>query len=200
MRRRLLTIAIFLLAGAVMNVAVAWGCAVTPSATLAIWIAPTQNSDEDRRWGSHHAPADFPRTTEGRTRSPVVQSVGIEVVTFYEKWDGKMMANGTGALAIRSRYGWPVLAVEGAVWYKGGPSPLGSLLWWLWRVPLLPIWPGFAINTLFYAVILWLAIPGPFALRRFIRVRRGLCPKCAYPIGESAVCTECGAELGGPTR
>ncbi len=36
---------------------------------------------------------------------------------------------------------------------------------------------------------------GPFALRRFLRVRRGLCPKCAYPMGESSVCTECGRAL-----
>ena len=63
------------------------------------------------------------------------------------------------------------------------------------RLPHYPIWPGFPINTLFYAALLWLLIPGPFVLRRFLRVRHGLCPKCAYPIGESAVCTECGREL-----
>ncbi len=61
-------------------------------------------------------------------------------------------------------------------------------------LPLRPTWPGFAINTLFYAAILWL-LPGSFALRRFLRVKRGLCPKCAYPMGESSVCTECGRAL-----
>ena len=40
-----------------------------------------------------------------------------------------------------------------------------------------------------------LAFPGSIALRRFLRLRRGLCPKCAYPIGESTVCTECGHRL-----
>jgi hypothetical protein len=65
-----------------------------------------------------------------------------------------------------------------------------------------PLWPGFAVNTLFYAAILWLLICGlfalrRFALRRFARVRRGLCPACAYPIGESPVCTECGSDLPG---
>ncbi len=40
-------------------------------------------------------------------------------------------------------------------------------------------------------------IPGPVALRRLIRRRRGLCPTCAYPIGESATCTECGKALPG---
>ena len=62
-------------------------------------------------------------------------------------------------------------------------------------VPLRPVWPNFAVNTLFYAAILWLLIPGPFVLRRFIRVRRGLCPACAYPRGESDVCSECGKAL-----
>ncbi len=65
-------------------------------------------------------------------------------------------------------------------------------------LPLLPIWPGIAVNTLFYATLLWLLLLGRFALRRFLRVRRGLCPTCAYPIGESSVCTECGEPL--PTR
>ncbi len=62
---------------------------------------------------------------------------------------------------------------------------------------LLPrLWsPGFAINTILYATILWPLIPGPFVLRRFLRLRRGLCPKCAYPMGESSVCTECGRLL-----
>ena len=36
------------------------------------------------------------------------------------------------------------------------------------------IWPGFAINTIFYAAILWLLVCGPFALRRHIRHKRGL--------------------------
>ncbi len=61
-------------------------------------------------------------------------------------------------------------------------------------VPLRPIWPGFAGNTLFYAAILWLLIPGPFALRRLIRRRRGLCPACGYDLrhGEHEACPECG--------
>ena len=59
-------------------------------------------------------------------------------------------------------------------------------------LPLCPIWPGFAVNTVFYAAILWLLICGPFMLRGFIRIRRGLCPACAYPRGESLVCSECG--------
>ena len=83
----------------------------------------------------------------------------------------------------------------GMVWHDGALSfpqwiepRFGSL-------PLRPIWSGFAINTLLYATVLWLLIPGPFVLRRFIRVKRGLCPACAYAVGESAVCSECGEAL-----
>jgi len=62
-------------------------------------------------------------------------------------------------------------------------------------LPFLPIWPGFAINTIFYAAIVWIIFVAPFALRRFRRIKRGLCPACAYPIGSSAVCTECGVTV-----
>ena len=59
-------------------------------------------------------------------------------------------------------------------------------------LPVGAIWPGFLVNTVFYATLLWLLIRGPFVLRRFIRHRRGQCPQCAYPMGETVVCSECG--------
>ena len=62
-------------------------------------------------------------------------------------------------------------------------------------LPYQPIWPGFAINTMFYAAVLWLLFAAPLALRgvrRRRRIKRGLCVACAYPIGDSPVCTECG--------
>jgi hypothetical protein len=62
-------------------------------------------------------------------------------------------------------------------------------------LPLIPLWPGFAMNTVFYAAVLWALFALPFVVRRHFRVRRGLCPKCAYPVGVSEVCTECGAAV-----
>jgi hypothetical protein len=62
-------------------------------------------------------------------------------------------------------------------------------------LPYEPIWPGFAINTIFYAAIAWMLFAVPGALRRLRggrRIKRGLCPACAYPVGDSRVCTECG--------
>jgi len=59
-------------------------------------------------------------------------------------------------------------------------------------LPTSAIWPGFAINTMFYAGVLWMVFAFPFMVRRRRRIKRGLCPACAYPVGQSPVCTECG--------
>ena len=83
------------------------------------------------------------------------------------------------------------MRVVGARWIANAAMDAGETGF----VPLYPVWPGFAVNTLFYATVLWLLIPGTFALRRFIRVRRGLCRACAYPSGQSDVSSECGKTL-----
>jgi len=64
-----------------------------------------------------------------------------------------------------------------------------------YRIPIAPIWPAFAFNTVIYALAIWLVCFLPVGIRRMIRTMRGLCPACAYPIGSSAVCTECGKPM-----
>ena len=119
--------------------------------------------------------------------------------------------------SLRARAGWPLRSLAGERWRPAAPfnalqavralaQPPGPEAVHVAAIPiqrstaggtqhrlapLRPIWPGFAVNTVFYAAVLWLLIPGPFTLRRFIRVKRGLCPACAYPRGESDVCSEC---------
>ena len=89
---------------------------------------------------------------------------------------------------IESRSGWPFLCLYAPGYATGrvvtNPQT-GDLI-------ASPLWPGFAINTVFYAAILCLLFAAPFALRRRRRIKRGLCPACAYPVGDSEVCTECG--------
>ena len=65
----------------------------------------------------------------------------------------------------------------------------------LTTLPCRPIWSGFAMNTIFYAAILWFLTLGPFAARRLIRRRRGRCIECGYDLrgAEHEVCPECGA-------
>ncbi len=61
-------------------------------------------------------------------------------------------------------------------------------------IPLRPLWLGFAVNSVFYAAILWPLICGPFVLRRHIRRKRGLCITCGYDVrhADHDACPECG--------
>ena len=90
-------------------------------------------------------------------------------------------------------HGWPLLALT-SEW----PDDRGVTVWALdfgdEVLPLIPIWPGFAINMIFYATILWLLTLGPFTTRRMIRRQRGRCIKCGYDLShaEHEACPECG--------
>lgn len=59
-------------------------------------------------------------------------------------------------------------------------------------LPLRPLPVGVAINTAFYGGLAWLVSGGAVLIRGYIRSRRGQCRACGYPIGVSAVCSECG--------
>jgi len=65
-------------------------------------------------------------------------------------------------------------------------------------LPYKPILGGFALNTLMYSAafgLFYLVAIAPGTLRRRSRIKRGLCPACAYPAGVNAICTECGRDL-----
>jgi hypothetical protein len=69
------------------------------------------------------------------------------------------------------------------------------------QVPLRPLWPGFAINTIFYAAMLWLLWIAPGRIKRFVRIRGHRCPACGYIIapGVGNKCSECGTPMIGVT-
>ena len=60
------------------------------------------------------------------------------------------------------------------------------------RLPLLPLFPGFVLSMLLYAVLIAVLIWMPGVLRRRHRLRLGLCLHCKYPVRAFAVCPECG--------
>ncbi len=239
MRRRLLIVAIFLLAAAAVNVAVAWGILWKKD-----WATITQKEWSMGEWPwPRDAPVHWPEIAESVDRS---KGFGVLMVTYRagrpdeETRRAALVESGittdleTFSIGI-FRAGWPMPALEwedrqDTLWHfhtpdAATPTPRGpgrlqghtarteghppKADWWVYgmpvelsqrsgwgnHLPVQPVWPGFAINTLLYATLLWLVIPGPFALRRFLRVRRRLCPTCAYPMGESSVCTECGRAL-----
>ena len=146
---------------------------------------------------------------------------GLERIEYSEWYSGlRFDDNSTGLIQhlyrspflARIRAGWPLLALDGD--QRAGVVRSGRVLTWQFGIavprpafdkpnssgailPLRPLWPGFAINTVFYAVILWLIAFGPFAARRIVRRRRGHCPQCGYDLrgAEHEVCPECGVEV-----
>lgn len=62
-------------------------------------------------------------------------------------------------------------------------------------LPMLPLWPGFAVNTIFYAAIAWSVWWMPRALRRRRWRKREQCVRCGYELKGLAAgiaCPECG--------
>lgn len=66
------------------------------------------------------------------------------------------------------------------------PSALGFAL------PYRPLWPGLIADAACYSAAYLLLRAALLALRGVLRRRRGLCPECAYPLGEYTTCPECG--------
>jgi hypothetical protein len=61
-------------------------------------------------------------------------------------------------------------------------------------LPLRPLFPGFLVNTFFYAGVLAALFFAPGRIRRTLRHRRGRCVKCNYDRrgNPDAPCPECG--------
>jgi hypothetical protein len=210
MKRRLLTIAVFLLAGAVVNVAVAWGLTSLPPPS----ITPSSGvfASLDLKLGRLHYGYAH-RTAFGREYVDLVITYGGPTpqrdLVFSDKelraaafpsWMRIGPTKQWSGLNAASAYGWPQLALWMASGGRESTATGGVHVFRFGtdhRFPATLVSRGFTLNTIFYAAILWLLICGPFVLRRLIRRRRGLCPKCAYPMGESATCTECGQTLPG---
>src|SRR5262249_32247610 len=141
----------------------------------------------------------------------VVQRVNTGVWTDHEGSD--LLAEGGSMGYVWA--GWPCLALWGAAddlgrgttwkreWLIKSPlKPVGLTKHRDgWRdLPAKPIWPGFAINTIFYAAVLWLPFAALGRIRRSRRTKRGLCPTCAYDLrgGRHSACPECGAAVCPP--
>jgi len=237
MKRRLLTILIFLLAGALVNVAVAWALVYygTPK-----WLGVNPLSEVDPPVASRAKPYMADSTAVvGRFGAFGFREYDVVVYESHEcdvygrdEWcveivkeldflfeHGESPSLSNRAL-MRGLGGQAVILVEGGLPFRTLSGVVviqeTNRTWWeqeghqigvtrltrrfhgidlLRHVPHHPLWGGVMLNTIFYAVALWLLILGPFALRRLIRLRRGLCPACAYPMGQALLCTECGREL-----
>ena len=198
-KRRLTKLLLFLLLGAIVNVAVAWGCARWPRQAMFIVGDKQAPSSQDIAWWNEHVLESFASNVESAYDC---SDIGIQTRVLYSATSQQRRVS---ALHITS--GWPARSLAGEAW---DVIRLGQRSRWLNReatfvdtngryaLPLRPTWPGFAINTVFYAAILailWLLALGPFTLRRAIRRKRGHCIKCGYDLGHAdhRACPECGA-------
>lgn len=93
-------------------------------------------------------------------------------------------ADSGGTVSHDARFG---LVIEGLrpsrrQWYQRVPT-----------LPLLPLWRGFLVDTLFYAAIWWAVFTGFAQARRGIRSGRGRCMRCGYRLQSAERgCSECG--------
>jgi hypothetical protein len=205
-RRTIFKLLAFVLAGAIINVAVAWGFVIESPGSAEIHVRAL--SSVEREWlGSQWDLAMHPlecrvlQWRHERTTQLIVQGT-------------RGPTSGVGA---EMRAGFPTLSLVG--YFKpncSGPRswdvnhlPWDSVGFWAYDdgfphttlgkvLPLIPIWPGFAINTIFYAAILWMVFAVPRYIKRRRRIKRGLCARCAYPIGTAENCTECGGTVQRP--
>ena len=187
MKRRALTILALLLAGAVVNVAIAWGVFYSRSLLHFPPVYSTKlETTEAADLLTRHI--DVPVVhVDGGEDSGVGVWMAI-VVGYYEKRGGPPQV-----AVYLTESGWPVKTMQGRVLQVNGKMDSH----WItshFYIPLRPIWPGFAVNTIFYAAVLCVPFCGLFALRRLIRRRRGLCPACGYDLrhAEHEGCPECG--------
>jgi hypothetical protein len=223
-KKMAIKLVLFLLLGAIVNVAVAWGCAVF----LNPLTKQYQTSGESVREGRYWRIWSWRRT--GNTTVLSQRGPLPAATTFLTRVDPKQLCpewflavireNNAPDARIAAACGWPMpslwhhseidsaqrianrhgtlsigLSSRSLPW----PSPIAAPR----DLPLLPLWPGFAINTIFYAAALWVVFATPGVIRRRRRHFRGQCIHCGYDLrghripgapeaGHSAKCPECG--------
>ncbi len=188
MKRAIRRIVLFLLLGAIVNVAVAWGCVVT----FPIALRPGEITI--RELSADYQQVQCIQRTFGRTREtwgeryalPVVIDSGspfgqLPSVSSWERtgWPLRALQCSTSAheLAYTTDAGEVLAAGSEGVIDQGlelspeqfavSTSPLSVATWR--ALPLRPIWPGFGVNTIIYAALAWLFFRGLFQARRCIR-------------------------------
>lgn len=221
MKRRLFKLVVFLLLGASVNVALVWlysmgqtNSAASDSAGAMqvaggywLFFSANHNSMADRiDWSGFTQSDAFDLIVIAEDEPPRVSRIESVLLAVQEVDRHYSIANG-----YEQDIGWPMRAFwccffwgdlpmgSGPVFADGlqfrqRNATAGTTLSYPMILPVHVLWPGFAVNTAFYAAIVWLLSLLPFTVRRLVRRKRGLCINCGYDLrGEfSSGCPECG--------
>lgn len=220
MKRTLVTVGLVVVIGWVASVIVAWSCALWAP----MWASRTLSDDQTVAVLRAHTQAyESPSDPQGIRQSGPGWALTLAVDARVAP-PPRPSASGTPRAPARSvtvfnpvplspddrtvqlfTAGWPSMCVTGARRTVGGETGQSGIVSPprfieqlnvkpLRMIPFGPRWVGLATNTILYAAVIWLAAPGPFALRRVLRRRRGLCVFCGYNLvhAANATCPECG--------
>lgn len=214
-----------LLIGAIVNVSVAWACSLSADPNAPAKVQSSMQMESATILKSERSSFGCETTMFERTRvnmpARISRSTAAMPVTVERKrwtvhqsgWPMRALsggrrvndvspndanqsgsanaspANASTPTESRGRFSVPVRPTQAAT-----NDP-----WTFRMLPMKPMWGGFAVNTVAYSAVLWVVLAIPSALRRKRRIRRALCPVCAYPVGTSDICSECGASLPNQT-
>jgi hypothetical protein len=170
-KRRALKWIMLLLAGAIINVGIAWGCELFSTVAAS-------TGDASHGFGKTHRYMVLRNVDEqGR-----VVSMSASPTSFEAGWPLR-------SLSRRFRPGrFEAIPISFGMRDNLGIDDPNAAL------PLRPLPLGFALNTMLYAAILWTLIAVPFVIRRRIRIKLGQCAACGYSLSETrgGKCPECG--------
>ena len=195
-RRRVSYTAVFAMLGVLLNVIVAWSFSLWPTGLKEISDFGVVGSLAELQYVFGTDLRFVPSSLGGSS----FRATGVEGTYFV----GRATGTNSGSYGFDEYIaGWPLLALRGSRlevagnYQFHGCVPLPGILHPASDRPLLfiPIIPGFVANTILYAAVSFGAYLTFRAIRLLRRMRRGLCPSCAYPVGSSPACTECGQPL-----
>ncbi len=218
MKGRLAFIALCLLIGAILNVIVAWRFAL-----ISLPIDRDQSLDPEitaELWDRY-----VPEPRTDRTIKSMLQAgLGVTDIILEAPYKDSSRDRFRACWVVRA--GYPLVALEGESHRNANPTfgtpgqvavsayfkytrglwelPAGSTVLsppiYRRAVPLRPVWPGFILNTILYAGLVWLLLVGQHRIRRRARLDRGRCPGCKYDLrgaitNEAITCPECGCVI-----
>ncbi len=192
--------------GAIVTVLVAWGLdraqpthvrsTTTPPLIWPIDVPTDWPMSPDAAEHQHRVGADFrfananmQQAFETKFADPAVTFYGLSVFQFgwpcraLAKWDGFSRTMNTVATLELG------FMRTGVPWPKRWPT---ARSWDDDRLPIFPLWPGFAINTLVYGAFAWAMMAGVSYLKHRRRAKPGMCVACGYPVSGFDLCPECG--------